>query len=124
LEMMQNDSFLLLDSREPAEYYVSHLAGSKLFGYDSADFDLLKDADKSKPVVIYCSVGKRSENTGIELKKLGFTEVYNLYGGIFDWTNKGFPVLDAEGNRVEKVHPYNTAWGIWVNNYEKEYGTE
>lgn len=123
-DLLNQDSVLLLDSRESDEYRVSHLEGAKCIGYDRPDYDVLRNEDKSKPIVVYCSVGKRSEDIGLELKKRGFTNVYNLYGGIFDWTNRGFPVVDMEGNSVNKVHPYNTAWGIWVNNYEKVYGTE
>ncbi|MGB6035464.1 MAG: rhodanese-like domain-containing protein [Cryomorphaceae bacterium] len=124
LEMQRMESVLLLDSREYEEYKVSHLERAKHIGYDSPDYDVLNDVDKTKPVVVYCSIGKRSEDIGLELKQRGFTNVYNLYGGIFDWTNRGFPVMDMEGNSVKKVHPFNTAWGIWVNNYEKVYGTE
>jgi rhodanese-related sulfurtransferase len=123
-EMLKQDSVLLLDSREFDEYNVSHLKGAQCIGYDSPNYNLLDETDKTKPVVVYCSIGKRSEDIGLELKKRGFTNVYNLYGGIFDWTNRGFPVTDTEGNSVKKVHPFNTAWGVWVNNYEKVYGTE
>lgn len=123
-EMLKNETVLLLDSREQAEYSVSHLQGAKCIGYKAPDYDLLESADKSKPVVIYCSIGKRSEDIGMELQKRGFTNVYNLFGGIFDWTNRGYPVLDSKGNEVRKVHPFSTSWGVWLNNYEKEYGTE
>ncbi len=123
-EMLKTEHVVLLDSREYEEYSVSHLEGAKFIGYDNPDYKVLDDVDKSMPVVVYCSIGKRSENIGIELEKRGFTNVYNLFGGIFDWTNRGFPVLDSDGNQVKKVHPYSTTWGVWVNNYDKEYGTE
>ncbi|MCZ4409959.1 rhodanese-like domain-containing protein [Cryomorphaceae bacterium 1068] len=123
-EMLKNEDVLLLDSRELSEYEVSHLEGAKFIGYDNPEYEVLEGIDKSTPIVVYCSIGKRSENIGIELEKLGFTNVFNLFGGIFDWTNRGFPVLDSEGNEVKKVHPYSTTWGVWVNNYDKEYGTE
>ena len=125
LENLLNDeSILLLDAREYEEYKVSHLKGAEFIGYESPDFELLDGRDRSKPVVVYCSIGKRSEDIGEELEKRGFANVYNLFGGIFDWTNRGYPVWDEDGNQVKKVHPYNTAWGVWVNNYEKEYGTK
>ena len=123
-EQLENESVLLLDTREYAEYDVSHLAGAMHMGYDNPDYDLLDEVDKSKPIVVYCSIGKRSEDIGKELEKRGFTNVYNLFGGIFDWTNRGLPVLNTDGKQVKKVHPFNSAWGIWVNNYEKVYGTE
>lgn len=124
VEMLEQDSIVLLDSRELVEYQVSHLEGAQFIGYDAPNYEKLNTLDKSKTIVIYCSIGKRSETIGLELRKLGFSNVYNLFGGIFDWTNRGFPVIDSEGNRVKSVHPYNPAWGVWVNNYKKEYGTE
>jgi rhodanese-related sulfurtransferase len=123
-KMMSSGEVLLLDSRASAEFEVSHIRGAKHIGYEFPDYDVIKGADKSKPVVVYCSVGKRSEDIGFELKKRGFTTVYNLFGGIFDWTNRGFTVVNSEGAEVTKVHPYSTTWGIWINNYEKDYGTE
>jgi len=41
----------------------------------------------------------------------GFTNVYNLYGSIFDWVEKGYPLENAEGNSTLQVHTYNQRWG-------------
>ena len=40
-------------------------------------------------IIVYCSIGVRSEDIGEKLKELGYTKILNLYGGIFDWKNKG-----------------------------------
>ena len=48
----------------------------------------------------------RSEKIGKKLKKLGFKNVVNLYGGIFEWVNSGYPVYDSKGE-TEKIHPYD-----------------
>ena len=58
----------------------------------------------------YCSVGYRSGAFAQTLQEAGYSRVENLEGSIFKWANEGRPVFQ-DGRRVEKVHPYNDAWG-------------
>ena len=113
--------YILLDTREKEEYEVSHLPGAVWTGYDNFQEELLDELDKDKPVVVYCSVGYRSERIGERMKKMGFTQVYNLYGGIFQWTNEGNEVEDANGETTKKVHGYNKKWSQWIFKGEKVY---
>ncbi|MFN2422705.1 MAG: rhodanese-like domain-containing protein [Cryomorphaceae bacterium] len=117
----QATNVVLLDTREAEEYEVSHLSGAIHVGYKSFDEELVADLPKDAEIVVYCSVGKRSEEIGDRLKKMGFTDVQNLWGGIFDWTNRGYPVVDTEGDEVCRVHPYSLMWGLWINKCEKTY---
>ncbi len=48
-------------------------------------------------VVVYCSVGYRSEKIAEKLKAAGYKNVFNLYGGIFEWENQNLPVYDSNG---------------------------
>ena len=48
--------------------------------------------DKTKPIFVYCRVGGRSAKAADKLSQMGFKEVYNLEGGIIQWTESGFPV--------------------------------
>ncbi|MBT8318930.1 MAG: rhodanese-like domain-containing protein, partial [Gramella sp.] len=86
-------------------------------------FDLgkVKKIDKDQKIVVYCSIGVRSENIGVKLIKAGYKNVENLYGGIFDWKNKDFPVVDALGKSTEEVHAYSKHWSKWLRNAEKIY---
>ncbi|WP_068838968.1 rhodanese-like domain-containing protein [Pontibacter akesuensis] len=111
---------LLLDTRQLAEYKVSHLAGARFANYDTFEATQLKNLPKDHPIVVYCSVGYRSEQVGEKLRKAGFTNVQNLYGGIFGWVNQGYPVYDSEG-KTTKVHAYSRAWGVWLKKGEKVY---
>lgn len=119
--MMAEREIVLLDAREMNEYAVSHIENAYYVGYDAFSLDAVKDISKDKTVVVYCSVGYRSGLVAKQLLDAGYTDVYNLYGGIFDWTNYGLPVVNSENKEVEQVHPYNTMWGFWVNKYEKRY---
>lgn len=104
---------LFLDARETAEYQVSHLPGARMIGYNKPDFSILNDIDKKRPVVVYCTIGYRSERMANDLRKKGFSNVYNLYGSIYAWRLAGFPLEDAEGNPTEKVHTYDKKWGTY-----------
>jgi 3-mercaptopyruvate sulfurtransferase SseA len=77
--------------------------------------------DLSTPIVVYCSLGVRSENISEKLNAAGFTDVRNLYGGIFEWKNKHNPVFDSEEIETEKVHTYSKNWSKWLTNGEKIY---
>lgn len=110
----RRDSVIFLDTREPTEYRTSHLPGALLLGYDDPDFAVLDDLPKEAPLVLYCSVGYRSERIGRQLRKRGFTNVHNLYGSIFEWVNAGYPIVDNAGYPTDKVHCFNKKWSQWV----------
>jgi len=76
---------------------------------------IVKDLDQSKPIYIYCSIGYRSEKIGEKLQKAGFKKVYNMYGGIFNWANSGYTLVDKNGKTTTKVHGYNNDWSQWLN---------
>ncbi len=111
---------VFLDAREPREFEVSHIEGARFIGYDEFDINSIADLDKTKPLVVYCSVGYRSEKIGEKLLDAGFTQVYNLYGGIFNWVNTDRPVVSSEG-KTNEVHAYNKKWGKWLEKGEKVY---
>ena len=58
--------------------------------------DVFEKLDPDKPVLVYCSVGARSQDIGKKLVQKGFS-VVNLYGGIFQWVNDELPVYDSLG---------------------------
>ena len=111
---------VLLDTREQEEFTVSHLKNARFVGYKTFDLSTLADISKEQPIVVYCSIGARSQDIGKKLVAAGYQEVYNLYGGIFHWVNEGHPVY-ADDNETMKVHAYSLAWGIWLNQGEKVY---
>jgi rhodanese-related sulfurtransferase len=115
------DKYIFLDSREDVEYNVSHLPNAKFVGYEKFDAAQLHHLAKSQPIIVYCSVGKRSENITLKLMKLGFTNVQNLYGGIFEWVNQGNSVVDNNNKPTKKVHAYNRFFGKWLDKGEKVY---
>jgi rhodanese-related sulfurtransferase len=118
---LERGEICVLDAREGGEFNVSHLKGAIHVGYNDFDRKALAHIPKDAPIAVYCSVGKRSEDIALKLKAKGYTNVKNHWGGIFDWTNRNLPVENSEGQPVKLVHPYNTLWGVWINNYQKAY---
>ena len=117
---LEQKSIIILDAREREEFDVSHIEGAIYVGYkdfDMSELNVSKDVD----VVVYCSVGYRSEKIGEKLQDAGFKNVNNLYGGIFGWQNKGFPLIDNTSQETQAIHAYSKSWGRWIVNGEKVY---
>tara|TARA_B110000037_G_scaffold55184_1_gene67558 strand:+ start:1009 stop:1173 length:165 start_codon:yes stop_codon:yes gene_type:complete len=51
-----------------------------------------------------------------------YTNVSNLYGGLFEWSNQEMPLVSRSNNySTVKIHPYNEKWGKWIRVGEKSY---
>jgi len=63
-------------------------------GKSQADYEALLGPDKDKLIVVYCGFVKctRSHNGAVWAKKLGYTNVKRLPGGIFAWKGAEYPV--------------------------------
>ena len=120
-EVDTNESIVFIDAREENEYEVSHIKKAVWVGYDKLNLSKLKDTHKNQKIIVYCSVGYRSEKVSEKLIKQGFTDVSNLYGGIFEWKNRGRPVYKNETQTTEKVHAYDKTWGQWLRRGQKCY---
>jgi len=101
---------LLIDARNKEEFAVSQLPNAQHF--DSVKQVGEAAAAKSRPIVVYCSVGYRSSAFAEKLQRAGFTNVFNLEGSIFAWANEGKPVYrGSQKLDPPKVHPYDKKWG-------------
>jgi len=117
-----NKEVKLLDAREPSEYEISHLQDAIFVGY--GNFEVTSIQDKIQPqdtLVVYCSIGVRSEQIGEKLKKAGYVNVYNLYGGMFEWFNKGYQIYDHGNKKTQKIHAYDRFWGKFLERGQKVY---
>ena len=120
LKKEQNE-VVLLDTRAKREYEVSHLPEARWVGYEEFDLKKVENLPKDTPIVVYCTVGVRSERVGEKLKAAGYKNVRNLYGSIFEWVNQDNTVVDNQGKPTQKVHAYSRTWGVWLNKGEKVY---
>jgi len=77
-------SFTLLDVRQPSEYETARIPGSQLIPLPALN-ERLQELDTDKPVIAYWAAGRRSRAAAQILTGRGFTQVYNLKGGIAAW---------------------------------------
>ena len=121
-ELKITDSIVLLDTREKKEFQVSHLKNAVWVGYTNFNANKLKKiTSKDTPIIVYCSIGVRSEDIGEKLLELGYTNVQNLYGGIFEWKNNNLPVYKNKNIKTQKVHAFDQEWGKLLIKGEKVY---
>jgi len=118
-----NENIIYLDAREKREYEVSHIEDALWIGYDDFKDSRVSDVPKDSKVIVYCSVGYRSEKISEKLIEMGFQDVSNLYGGIFEWVNTDKEVVEGENDQetaTDKVHAYDRIWGVWVEGDKAE----
>ncbi len=123
IDLVTANNPVLLDTRNEEEYNTSHLKNAIWVGYKTFNIHYILETirDKNTPIVVYCSIGVRSEDIGEKLIAVGYTNVSNLHGGIFAWKNQGYPVYDNQQQETNKVHAFDKQWGKLLTNGEKVY---
>lgn len=120
---MPKTKAILLDTREVKEYNTSHIKDAIHVGFDTFKLDKIKKIipNKNAKIVVYCSVGIRSEIIGDSLKKAGYKHVENLYGGIFEWKSNDFPVYNKAEKETDSIHTFDKVWSKWLKKGIKVY---
>jgi len=96
----------LIDTRKNEEFLVSHLPQAQ----HVPDLETAKgNLDPNVMVIAYCSVGYRSSRLAEQLQSLGYNQVWNLEGSIFQWANEGRP-LKQNQQLTKTIHPYRQNW--------------
>ena len=112
-ELQTKRNIILLDTRTKAEYDVSHIDNAIWVGEKDWDLKSFEKFNKEQTVVVYCSIGYRSEKLVKKLLRLDFEKTFNLYGGVFDWVNKGYPVENNRG-LTDSIHGYDKSFARWL----------
>ena len=86
----RGDQFVLLDVREPHEYQICSIPGSKLIPLGQVP-QRLSELDPEADIVIHCKSGMRSAKACGILRQAGFKHVRNVVGGILAWSDKVDP---------------------------------
>jgi rhodanese-related sulfurtransferase len=94
-ELIAQGDLLLLDVRTPGEVSQGYIEGAQNINISTweefkAGVDKL---DKTEPVMVYCRVGGRSHKAAVYLVESGFTQVYDIKGGILAWNDAGEPLI-------------------------------
>ena len=86
------EAFELIDVREPFEYEIARIDGAKLIPLGEIA-DRTDELQREQPIVVHCHSGKRSAQAVRLLQQRGFSNVYNLEGGIDAWSHQIDPTV-------------------------------
>ncbi len=88
-KQLKSKDFTLVDVHIPEQ---KHINGTDAFiPYDDIENQLDKlPKDKDSKIVLYCRTGRMSQIAAEKLAERGYTNVYNVVGGIVEWANKGY----------------------------------
>lgn len=86
LKKMQKLGAEIIDVRSEMEYKEAHIEGAINIPEYNFNVSFRKlNIDKNQNIVVYCLSGIRSKKVFIKLKKMGYKNVYNLYGGLEEY---------------------------------------
>ena len=90
-------NLVVLDVRTAEEYRLGHLRNAKLIDYYDARFQQnLQVLPKNATIVVYCRSGRRSADALAILKKLKYSRVFNMLGGIDAWNKERRPTVKGK----------------------------
>ena len=93
VRLINDRDALVVDLRPAADFKKGHLLNAlnlPVAKLEERATELGKD--KSKPVLLYCALGGVAGEAAAKLRKLGYSEVYPLRGGINNWLGSNLPV--------------------------------
>ncbi len=93
VQKMNAGKSLVLDIREEHEYQRGHIINSQHIPLAKLP-EKIKELEKYKDqsIIVACQTGNRSTHACKTLTKAGFTDVYNLRGGMLAWSNDNLPI--------------------------------
>jgi adenylyltransferase/sulfurtransferase len=87
------DPIRVIDVREPSELNISKLDEAELIPLKQLSANLARLAESNEEIVVICRSGRRSAHAVRLLMDAGFTNAYNLTGGLLAWSNEVDPTM-------------------------------
>lgn len=99
-KMEQLPGASVIDVRTPEEFSKGHLQDAINIDWNGDNFNNeISGMDKSRPVFVYCLSGGRSAAAASRMRADGFTEVYEMEGGMMKWRAAGLPETTGSSTR-------------------------
>ncbi len=92
-------NLIILDVRTPCEYEKGHLYDAILIPYNELEFEAgISELEgyKNSEIIVYCKSGYRSTLASEILVENGFTNIYNMLGGILAWIDADYPIWTTQ----------------------------
>lgn len=88
----------IIDVRRPDEWVgeFGHIPEAELYTLETLP-DRIDELPKDETLVFVCRSGNRSAHAAAFAKENGFTSVYNMRGGMIEWTQKNFATAERNG---------------------------
>jgi rhodanese-related sulfurtransferase len=90
---LEKSKIRIIDVRTPAEWNGGRIKWAEHFPLSDILDDNFPKAKKGEELVLQCGSGYRSNIAASIMKQAGYAKVKSLAGGIFAWSNAGFPVV-------------------------------
>ena len=93
-EVIAQPGVIILDVRTPEEFNAGHIANAININVADSNFSTeVSKLDKNATVAVYCRSANRSAVATKEMADIGFTDMYDMQGGIIDWEAAGGQVV-------------------------------
>ncbi|MEN9716860.1 MAG: hypothetical protein RLZZ483_835 [Actinomycetota bacterium] len=93
-EVIAQPGVIILDVRTPEEFNAGHIPNAININVADSNFSSeVSKLDKNATFAVYCRSANRSAVATNEMAELGFTDMYDMQGGIIDWEAAGGPVV-------------------------------
>jgi adenylyltransferase/sulfurtransferase len=90
--MDRADEFVLVDVREPEEFAICRIPGSRLIPKATVP-ERLHELSSADEIIVHCRSGVRSGQIVEFMKQAGYRKVKNLVGGILRWSDDVDPTV-------------------------------
>jgi rhodanese-related sulfurtransferase len=91
--LLNDDRTILIDVREPNEFANGHIENARHISFARLDDKLYElEPYKDNPIIVTCQQGTRSKEACKKLVKKGFTQVYEMRGGMLAWQDMKLPI--------------------------------
>ncbi len=96
VQQINREKAVVVDVSEPDEYAAGHVNNSKNVPFSQLDEKLAGQVkNKELPLILVCTSGARSNRAVAVAKKLGFTNVQSMAGGLKAWREANLPLEKA-----------------------------
>lgn len=92
--MIDSGEVFLLDVRTANEFETEHIEGAANIDVNELS-SRLDEVPGNETILVYCRSGARSATASGMLADAGYTDVYNMLGGITQWKAEGYPYVSG-----------------------------
>lgn len=93
--LLERDDLFVINTHVP---YIGEIEGTDLIAENWQDIYSYQDelpSNKSTPILVYCRSGTMSSNVAKQLYELGYSQIYNLEGGMSAWQASGRKIIQS-----------------------------